>query len=507
MRRETILSVLLRDAMMTPMMLGVTAIIAPAFTVAWLWLSALFVAAAWLTFVRARDRLLPPRPEADDVAGALRADTPAVVNLLTNDATVTAAGFRATMIDLAARGWLRILPPEDDLEELARVRPAATAYQGDALRPHERLVLQHVLSRFTTDRAVPARYLAVDIRGAWWRRFSGLVVDDAIQAGLIRRRWALTDLLVPGALWAGGLLSWLLARGTGDDEVAVIDSVGVRIIGWTLAVLLIAGVACVARLWLRPPYTHTDDGVTATRRWLAVRERLAASGFGDLAPSAVETGDRRLAYASAMCLAEGAAIELPLAREDHHRAWSTVGGKARLVRITYPVRFGYGTAPFVAIGVGLVTCFVGLRLRSWSSDVARGETFDWVYEQFPSQDWLIADVATAVTFVSFVPILLGLWLAVAGAFDGFNSVERTGAVVRTRRPAEVSPLPRRVQRQLARDRYRVYLAVDDGSSDTITAWKTGERHAVPQGARATVVASPLLGHIRRTSPVGHVLVE
>lgn len=493
--------------MMTPMTLGVVGIIAPAFTAGWLWLSALFVVAAWLTFVSTRDRLLPPRPEPDEVAGALRADTPAVVNMLTNDATVTASGFRATMIDLAARGWLRILPPEDDLEELARVRPAATAYQGDALRPHERLVLQHVLSRFTTDRAIPARYLAVDIRSSWWRRFSVLVVDEAVQAGLVRRRWTPADLLVPGALWAGGALCWLLARGTGDTDVAVIDSVGVRIVGWTLAVLLVSGGVLAARLFLLPSYTHTADGVAATRRWLSVRERLALSGFADLAPSAVETGDRRLAYASAMCLADGAAVELPLAREDHHRAWSTVGGRARLVRVRYPARVGYGMAPFLAIGIGLVTCFVGLRLRSWAIDVARGETFDWIYDQFPAQDWLIADVATAVTFIAFVPIVLGLWTALAGAFDGFNSVERTGAVLRTRRPAEVSPLPRKLQRTLERDRYRVYLAVDDGSSDTITAWKTGERHAIPQGARATVVASPVLGHVRRTSPVGHVLVE
>ena len=487
-------------------MVGV-GIIAPSFTAIWLWLSALCVAAAWWTFARTRDRLLPPRPEPHDVAGALRADTPAVVNLLTNDATVTAAGFRATMIDLAARGWLRILPPEDDLEELARVRPAATAYQGDALRPHERLVLQHVMSRFTTDRAIPARYLAVDIRGGWWRRFTGLVVDDAVQAGLIRRRWTPTDLLVPVAFWAGGFMFWLLARGTGDDSVAVIDSVGVRLAGWTLAVLLVAGVIRVTRLALQPSYTHTDEGVEATRRWLAIRARLAENGFSDLAASAVETGDRRLAYASAMCLAEGAAVELPLAREDHHRAWSSVGGRARLVRVRYPARVGYGMAPFAAIGVGLVTCFVGLRLRSWASDVARGDAFDWIYEQFPDQSSLIADVATAITFLSYVPIVLGLWMALAGAFDGFNSVERTGAVLRTRRPAEVSPLPRRIQRVVERDRYRVYLAVDDGSSDTIVAWKTGERHAVPQGARATVVASPFLGHVRRTSPVGHVLVE
>jgi hypothetical protein len=490
---------------MAPMTLGVVGVLAPAFTVGWLWLAALLAAGAVLTYLRTRDRLLPPRPDPDESAGTLRSDTPAVVNLLANDATVTAAGFRATMIDLAARGWLRILPPEDELEELARVRPAAAAHHGDALRPHERLVLQHVLSRFTTDRAIPARYLAVDIRGPWWRRFCGLVVDDAVQAGLVRRRWTPSDLLVPAAFWTAAALCWLLARSTGDTETAVIDSVGVRILGWTLAAALVGGAAYVVVSWFRPTYTHTDDGIAATRQWLAVRERLAASGFSDLAPSAVETGDRRLAYATAMCLADGAAVELPLAREDHHRAWSTVGGRARLVRVRYPVRFGYGMSPFVAIAAGLVTCFVGLRLRSWTSDVARGEAFDWAYEQFPAQDWLIADVATALTFLAYVPILLGLWLALAGALDGFNSVERTGAVLRTRRPAEVSPLPRRLQRSLERDRYRVYLAVDDGSSDTIRAWKTGERHAVPQGARATVVASPVLGHVRRASPVGHVL--
>lgn len=484
-----------------------TGFFAPSFSTAWLWFAALFTAAGWLVYVRTRDRLLPPRPEADDVAGALRADTPAVVNLLTNDATVTAAGFRATMIDLAARGWLRILPPEDDLEELARVRPAATAYQGDSLRPHERLVLQHVMARFTTDRAIPARYLAVDVRGPWWRRFRGLVVDDAVQAGLVRRRWSPQDLVIPGALWGLGALCWLLARATGDRDVAVIDSVGLRIAGWAVAIALVVAVVRVARLGLQPSYTHTEDGIGATRRWLAVRERLAATGFADLAPSAVETGDRRLAYASAMCLADGAAVELPLAREDHYRAWSGVGGRARLVRVKYPVRIAYGMAPFVAIGVGLVVCFLGLRLRAWASDVARGDAFDWVYEQFPAQDWLISDIATGVTFLAFAPILIGLWMALAGAADGFRSVERTGAVIRTRRPAEVSPLPRRMQQVLERDRYRVYLAVDDGSTDTIVAWKTGERHAVPQGARATVTASPLLGHVRKASPVGHVLIE
>jgi hypothetical protein len=163
--------------------------------------------------------------------------------------------------------------------------------------------------------------------------------------------------------------------------------------------------------------------------------------------------------------------------------------------------------PFVALGVGVAMCFVGLWVRRWSSDVARGEAFDWIYERLPEQDWLIADIATAITFLTAIPIVLGLWLALAGAADGFTTVERTGRVIRSRRPAEVSPLPRRVRRMLERDRYSAYVAVDDGTSATVFAWRTNERQAVPQGARATVRATYVLGHVRRAVPVGHRLVE
>ncbi len=116
----------------------------------------------------------PQRIESVGGSGALRKESPAVVNVLTNDATLTAAGMRATVVDLATRGWLRILPPVTD-DETSRVRPSSDAYDGDALLPHERLVLQHILARFTTDQAIPARHLAVDIRGSWWRRFRNLV--------------------------------------------------------------------------------------------------------------------------------------------------------------------------------------------------------------------------------------------------------------------------------------------------------------------------------------------
>jgi hypothetical protein len=363
-----------------------------------------------------------------------------------------------------------------------------------------------VLARFTTDHAIPARHLAVDVRGAWWRRFRSLVDDEARRSGLVRRRWTPALLAPPVGLAFLAVAAWLSSR-DGDDQVAVVDSLERRWISILTLIALIALIVRVVRKAVGPELTHTDAGLAATSRWLAVRQRLVENGFTLMAPSSNETGDRRLAYAAAMGVAEGAAVELPLAREDHRRVWSSVGGTARLVRVRYPWRPLYGANPVVALLGGLVAFFVGLRLRRLFADVARGEALDSLYDRFAEQDWLIADIATGLTAVSFVPIVLGAWAIVAGAADVFNSVERTGVVLRARRPPEVSPIPRAIGRRLERDRYSLFIAVDDGSSDTVTAWRATERTAVPQGADAVVIATPVLGHVRKATPVGHLLVE
>ncbi len=465
---------------------------------------ALLTAAISLWF--AERRVAPTRPEPAESAGELRRESPAVVNMLTNDATLTASGFRATVIDLAARGWLRLLPPADDGDDLGRVRPAATAYEGDALLPHERLVLQHVMARFTTDRAIPARFLAVDINGAWWRRFRMLVADDAQQSGLLRRRWPAPFLAGPAILALIGLLVLWTAR-NGDDAIAVVDSIERRI--WFFAAFggLVAVGYRVLRLVLDRPLTHTAAGLAATRQWLAVRQQLVEADYGLLAPSSIAVGDRSLAYATAMCLADGAAVELPLAREDHHRAWSSVGRRPRLVRVKYPTRLGYGLHPVAAMLSGLAAAFIGLRLRRLFSETARGDALESLYERFPEQDWIIVDVATALTALTWIPILAGVFVAIAGAADVFSTVERTGVVLRARRPAEVAPLPRSIRKRIERDRYTLFVAIDDGSSDTVVAWRAGERNAIPQGANATVRATPVLGYVRRAVPVGHVLFD
>ena len=440
-------------------------VFAPAPSTVLLVLSALIVIAGFVALAIVEQRIAPPRPRAAPRAGALRSEPPGIVNMLTNDATLTAAGFRATVIDLAARGWLRILPPDEE-DELARVRPAATAFQGDSLLPHERLVLQHVLARFTSERPIPARYLAVDIRGAWWHRFGRLVADEAVRRGLLRRRWTWKDLAAPAALAVVGLLVWWWSAASGDDSVAVIDSIGRRVAGVAVLVAAIALAAKVVEHVRRPQLTHTDEGVVATERWLAVRARLVEADMASIPPSSMETGDRRLAYATAMCVAEAASV-----------------------------------------GVGLILTFGGIWAGRFFADVAHGNALESIYERFPEQTDLIADIATGLTALAWLPILAGLLMAIGGAADGFATVNRTGIVLRARRPVEVSPLPTALRRRLERDRYSLFIAVDDGTDDTIQAWRCSERTAVPQGARATINATPFLGHVRSSAPVGHRLVD
>jgi len=453
----------------------------------------------------AERRATPDTIESTESSGELRRESPAVVNLLSHDATLTAAGMRATVVDLAARGWLRILPPVND-DEVSRVRPASAAYDGDALLPHERLVFQHILARFTTDQAIPARHLAVDIRGSWWRRFRNLVHAEARRAGLVKRRWSVLLLAGPVLAAGLGLFTWNASRDDGT-AVAVVDSLERRLIALAALIALLLLVYRIVRHVISNDVAYTESGVATTSGWLSVRNRLVGGGFAPMAASSIEVGDRRLAYAAAMGLADGARVELPLAREDHRRAWSAVGAGGRLVRIRYPWRPLYGINPIYALVGGLVAAFVGLRLRRFFSDVARGDAWESLYDRFPEQDWLIIAVATTVTALMFIPIVLGVWGAIAGAADMFNTVERTGVVIRARRPAEVTPLPRSLVKRVEGDRYSLYVAVDDGSSDTITAWRASERTAMPQGVDAVVRATPILGYIRRASPIGHIIHE
>jgi hypothetical protein len=104
--------------------------------------------------------------------------------------------------------------------------------------------------------------------------------------------------------------------------------------------------------------------------------------------------------------------------------------------------------------------------------------------------------------VLIVPLLWATWLVLAGAFDLVATIERRGVVVRARRPQRVVPYPALLGPLARRDRYSLFIAVDDGRSDRISSWLATERTAVPQGAQALVRATPMLGYVRSSAPMG-----
>ena len=303
----------------------------------WLLLGAVCTVGGFATLAWQRRRVAPPRPNS----GVVGRQPPRRHLRLSSTCWrttphVTAAALRATVIDLAARGWLRILPPGDE-DELARIRPAAQGLRRRfpaTTRTTRAAARRRSLHRRPRDSGEVSGRRHPRILVAKVQRTGGHASADT---GLITRRWRLTDLVAPAVFTALGAGCWLLGVRSGAD-VAVIDSVERRIGSWLLLTAVVVLAITIVRVIVRPSYTHTNEGVAATKRWLALRVHLDQAGFGELAPSVQDIGDRRLAYAVAMCVAEGAAVELPLAREDHFRAWSSVGGRARLVRVTYPSR-------------------------------------------------------------------------------------------------------------------------------------------------------------------------
>jgi Predicted membrane protein (DUF2207) len=143
-----------------------------------LWL-VLLLAAAFAT----RPREVDPAPATME----LGEESPAVVDLLTSDWRVTPDAVPATLLDLAARGFVD-LDQHGEGRTVCRVRRT----DGGGLALYERMVLDHA-ARLAVDGVVPAAALTTgpqDASAGWWRSFKDAVVDDARARGLTRDRWS-----------------------------------------------------------------------------------------------------------------------------------------------------------------------------------------------------------------------------------------------------------------------------------------------------------------------------
>jgi hypothetical protein len=235
----------------------------------------------------------------------------------------------------------------------------------------------------------------------------------------------------------------------------------------------------------------TPAGREAAARWLGLREHLEGSGgFSDAPPAAVAIWDRYLSYGAALGVAAGAVRALPLGSESDTVAWTSNGGKWRMVRIDYPKRIppGWGKPPALAALIGAASLLGGLFVANiffpLMADTA-GTLFDSTKDQgFDPVNLIgvaILAIPTVVTAVWLVRAALMLRAAVP---DLFARREVGGVVLRIRREEKAS-----------------YLAVDEGSGTRLKAWLVPpailDAAGLGQGSPVSATVSPHLGHVSR----------
>ncbi len=426
-------------------------------------------------------------------------DTPAVVALLTNDFRVPRSAVTATALDLAARGWIRISVVDDELAVVTRGQGSA----GDALRSYEQQVLNHLSSR-AFNGVISASTLAVSqhrLDRRWRLRFEGAVVDHARSVGWCRRRYDAVRVAPAAGAAAIGLIAWVISV-TGGSDASFEDSWRPRALALAALVTLVALVWVTVERAVGTDQLPSGDGRERAAHWLGYRARLRARIPADatvLSPPAQQTA---LAVACVMGVAEHVHEQLPVAPEESRLAWSEAAARPRVVRVRYPVRPGYGQHPARVAVIGLVVLFVAWWVRGFLGRLADGRELSSLLDRVPGQIDLIERIASVLTVFCWIPIAWGVWSIAAGAIDLVATRERVGLVVRARRPVDVLPVAQMIRPLSDRERFSTYLAVDDGRRRTVVAWLATERTAAPQGAQARVRATPILGFVRSSEPVG-----
>jgi hypothetical protein len=379
----------------------------------------------WLiAYAACRLATRPARPVAGPATPDLGPEPPAVVSLLVDDWSTSAATAESTLLDLAAAHHVELRQPDaDPYRTTIHLPPGRPDDAG--LRPYERQVLDRIRT-LAVDGVVPLTALGFrddNEARAWHRALRAAVVADARAAGLSERRFGRPTM---AALYVGAL-----AVGVVCGLVAVHRSH----LTWTfLTVLPVAAV--LAGLVQRVGERGTPAGLAAASRWLGVRAWLRVyEQFAELPPSAVAIWDRYLAYGAALGVTRRASDVLDLDTGRRRDLWSSYRDGWRRVRARYPRGPWYGnTTPTQVLLAMLLLAAGALALTATRSA-------GWS----PLPAYLLLGV--------------GVGMLIRAVADLFGTVTVTGQVLARR------PWRARHQRPTLH-----YLVVDDGTTDTTTAW-------------------------------------
>lgn len=450
--------------------------------------AAVVALAVWAILVAAlavatRARTPEPRPAGLEPGGE---EPPAVVALLCNGWRLGGEAVPATLVDLAARKVVRFERTDADRFE---VHLAGAAAATEALAPYERQVLDHVRG-LAEGGVVPCEALTTgpqDQSRRWLTRFQRAVVDDARARGVSRPRWSrpmtLTVGIVavaPAALAAGAVVALSEESTTSSSDDPVGAFIGLGVVAW--------GVLMAVFRMLRAE-RDTDEGLAAAGRWLGLAENLEAAGsFPDLPPTAVAIWDRYLAYAVAFGLAATTVHAVPLGAESDTEAWSSVGGRWRIVRVRYPARIppGWGRPPWMVLLAGVaqtaLLTFVAVQILPSVLDGSDG-ALDDVQRDQQVLVLVVGAVLVLLTVVLVAVTVRALTMLVFGLLDLGRARDVEGLVLRLRTRGSESKT--------------TFVAVDDGSADHLRAWVPRSLPAgLHQGCWVRVEVSPNLGFVR-----------
>ncbi|MGC5032563.1 DUF2207 family protein [Micromonospora sp. DT229] len=447
--------------------------------------------AAWFAVYGAvRFATRPANPTPAPATMELGDEPPALANMLANRWTVTEDAAEATLLDLAARGFVELRQPGDDPMQTTLHLPASPPDES-GLRPYERRVLSRVRG-LVAGGALPLTALTFRDQGqakAWNRRFRAEVVDHARQAGLSRRRFGprVTALLSAAALVAG-VFVWLAVTQYGLSHSAG-DIRGLAAGFFTFAVLSSLGAAT-------PGERDTPRGAEVAARWLGVRDWLRGhEQFAELPPASVAIWDRYLGYGAALGATHLTSAILDLGMGDRKLVWSSYGGTWRRVRVRYPQRFHHGrTLPGLLLRAVIPGGLAFFLLR----------LFGPVADPTPTSDYpgarAFSLVIVGVVVVAALMLIRAVYMVVRGVVDLFTERTITGEVLWV----QVWKTTAQGQSQPPRP-WLYHLAVDDGSGDRTTAWGLPSKWAgaCHDGDTVTIRVRPWTRRVVGFAVVGH----
>ncbi|WP_420034306.1 DUF2207 family protein [Streptomyces sp. cg28] len=451
-----------------------------------------------LSLLATRNGTVTPAPATQEFGPD--PESPAVVSFLGNNWRGVGSAAAATLLDLAARGYIELRQPADD-PAASTVHVTDEGRAAQDLRPYEGRVLERVISR-TTEGGAPIGAIAFrDAKraAAFNAELRKDIVAEARLRGLSRSRFA--------SWLAGGLMLLACAPGVLFGLAALMGHHGVR------AAFVVCVLPASAMFWLLAKVLGeraTPRGLERAGHWAGLRAWLTAhEDFARLPPAAVAVWDRYLAYGTALGVTSLAGRLLGFDAGDRRRVWSSYGGTWRPVRIRYPRLLpGFGAskgrllqlAGAAALVAAALIAFGVLRQPDWTiaADAHDGGTL-----RRPglilSAGWVVSVLLGVIVagkfrrwtlFLAFLATMPGNfasgthgWWHDAAAQDGPVPVEWAAIVVfgalavyfvvlaclELRAPHTITGEVLRVEWRKDRRAAR-FLALDEGGTDLTTAW-------------------------------------